>query len=87
MPIANGGLGVRKLTTFNKALLGKWLWHFRIEEIRFRRRVVALKFGEELGGGGGRLPSWVRVFMGVACEEVSGWVEKLLAKTSSLRLG
>ena len=24
MPIANGGLGIRKLTTFNKALLGKW---------------------------------------------------------------
>ena len=23
-PLKNGGLGVRKLTTFNKALLGKW---------------------------------------------------------------
>ena len=23
MPVANGGLGIRKLTTFNKALLGK----------------------------------------------------------------
>ena len=47
LPIANGGLGIRKLTTFNKTLLGKWLWHFGIEENRLWRRVVALKFGEE----------------------------------------
>ena len=50
MPIANGGLGIRKLTTFNKALLGKWLWCFGIEENRLWRKVVALKFREELGG-------------------------------------
>ncbi|XP_023927687.1 uncharacterized protein LOC112039077 [Quercus suber] len=50
MPMANGGLGIRKLTTFNKALLGKWLWRFGIEENRLWRRVVALKFGEEWGG-------------------------------------
>ena len=49
-PLKNGGLGVRKLTTFNKALLGKWLWRFGIEETRLRRRVIALKFGEEWGG-------------------------------------
>ena len=53
-PSKNGGLGVRKLTTFNKALLGKWLWRFGIEETRLWRRVVALKFGEEWGDG---LPS------------------------------
>ena len=47
LPIANGGLGIRKLTTFNKALLGKWLWRFGIKENRLWRRVVALKFGEE----------------------------------------
>ena len=49
-PKANGGLGIRKLTTSNKALLGKWLWQFGIKETRFWRRVVALKFGEEWGG-------------------------------------
>ena len=47
LPIANSGLGIRKLTTFNKALLGKWLWRFGIEENRLWRRVVALKLGEE----------------------------------------
>ena len=50
MPIANDGLGIRKLTTFNKALLRKWLWHFGIEENRLWSRVVTLKFGEEWGG-------------------------------------
>ena len=49
-PLENGGLGVRKLTTFNKALLGKWQWLFGFEETRLWRRVVALKFGEEWGG-------------------------------------
>ena len=48
--IANGGLGIRKLTTFNKVLLGKWLWRFGKEEERLWRRVVALKYGEERGG-------------------------------------
>ena len=84
MLIANGGLGIRKLTTLNKALLGKWLWRFGIEENRLWRRVVALKFGEEWGDG----PlSWEGVFMGVVCGEVSRWGGKCLAKMSNLRLG
>ena len=49
-PIANGGLGIRKLTTFNKALLGKWLWRFGKEEDQLWRRVVASKYEEECGG-------------------------------------
>ena len=47
VPKANDGLGIRKLTTFNKALLGRWLWRFGVEETHLWRRVVALKFGEE----------------------------------------
>ena len=49
-PIVNNGLGIRKLTTFNKALLGKWLWRFGKEEDRLWRRVVASKYGVEWGG-------------------------------------
>ena len=47
MFMADGSLGIRKLTTFNKALLGKWLWRFGIEKNKLWRRVVALKFGED----------------------------------------
>ena len=72
MPIAKGGLGIRKLTTFNKALLGKWLRRFGIEENRLWRRVVALKFGEEFWGGGG-----MDHYVGKGCSWV-WFVEKYL---------
>ena len=83
MPMAKGGLGIRKLTTFNKALLGKWFWHFGIEENRLWKRLVALKFGE--GGGVGPL-SWEGVAMVVVCGEVFGWAGKFLTKMSSIWL-
>ena len=84
MSIANGGLGIRKLTTCNKTLLGKWLWRFGVEETRIWRRVVASKFGKEWGDGPS---SREGVSMGVVCGGVSRRVGKLLAKISNLRLG
>ena len=63
-----------------------------VEETWLWRRVVALKFGEDIvcgrrRGGGGEPLSLEDLFMGVNCGGVFGWVGKLLAKTSSLRLG
>lgn len=46
-PIANCGLGIKKLVTFNQALLSKWQWHFKIEEIWSWRSEVAVKYGVE----------------------------------------
>ena len=69
-PIANSGLGIRKITTFNKALLGKWLWWFGKEEDQWWRRVVASKYREEWGDGP---QSWVAEFMSVVCGEVFAW--------------
>uniref|UniRef100_A0A2N9J584 UBC core domain-containing protein n=1 Tax=Fagus sylvatica TaxID=28930 RepID=A0A2N9J584_FAGSY len=45
-----GGLGVRPLIPFNRALLGKWLWRFGMEEHHLWRRVLVAKYGVERGG-------------------------------------
>jgi len=77
-------LGIRKLTTLNKALLGKWLWQFGKEEDRLWRRVVVSKYGEDWGGWTSKLG---REFMGVVCGEVFIWDGRILAKIVSLLLG
>ena len=45
-----GGLGVKSITTLNKALLGKWSWHFASEREAFWNQVIMGKYGEERGG-------------------------------------
>ena len=45
-----GGLGVKSLRTFNKALLSKWAWHFANERKALWNQVIRRKYGEERGG-------------------------------------
>ena len=45
-----GGLGVRRLSTLNRALLCKWNWRFVNERETLWRNVISRKYGEEEGG-------------------------------------
>ena len=42
-----GGLGLRKLSFLNKALLGKWVWRFALELNSIWKRLICSKFGKE----------------------------------------
>ncbi|KAG2688943.1 hypothetical protein I3760_09G116800 [Carya illinoinensis] len=44
-PISGGGLGIRNLKNFNRALLGKWLWRFAQEHDSLWKQVVVNKYG------------------------------------------
>ena len=49
-PLQVGGLGIRRLTSFNSALIGKWLWRYGMETDALWRRVIEAKYGNILGG-------------------------------------
>jgi hypothetical protein len=70
-PIHQGGLGVRHLIPFNRALLGKWLWRFGLEESHLWRWVVVAKYGVGRGGWSSNTPRgthgcslWKHICMG-----------------------
>ena len=49
-PLMGEGLGIQNLTVFKKALLGKWLWRYAIENESSWRRVIDSKYGSMWGG-------------------------------------
>ena len=59
-----GGLGVRCLSTMNKALLCKWSWCFANERGALWKQVINQKYGEDIGGGD--LVRWEEIGMGLA---------------------
>ncbi|RVX07383.1 putative ribonuclease H protein [Vitis vinifera] len=44
------GLGIRSLATFNKALLGKWLWRFANENEPLWKQIILSKYDLQEGG-------------------------------------
>ncbi|KAK2652425.1 hypothetical protein Ddye_012281, partial [Dipteronia dyeriana] len=42
---AKGGLGIGSVSTKNKGLLAKWVWHFGVEEASLRKRMLCTKYG------------------------------------------
>uniref|UniRef100_A0A2N9HX14 Uncharacterized protein n=1 Tax=Fagus sylvatica TaxID=28930 RepID=A0A2N9HX14_FAGSY len=49
-PLSSGGLGILNFRLFNRALLGKWLWHFGNEREALWRQVILSKYGTLQGG-------------------------------------
>ncbi|RVW47175.1 Pyruvate dehydrogenase E1 component subunit alpha, mitochondrial [Vitis vinifera] len=43
----NGGLGLRRIATLNRALLGKWTWRFACEKDNLWKQVISTKYGQE----------------------------------------
>jgi len=50
-----GGLGVRQLREFNRALLGKWCWRMLVDRKGLWYRVLAARYGEEAGRLGAKV--------------------------------
>ncbi|XP_077249381.1 uncharacterized protein LOC143888877 [Tasmannia lanceolata] len=49
LPTKNGGLGIRRVQSFNQALMGKWLWRYGKEHSSLWVRVIESKYGSSHG--------------------------------------
>ncbi|KAG6721785.1 hypothetical protein I3842_03G129400 [Carya illinoinensis] len=75
-PVIQGGLGVCDLRTFNKALLGKWLWRYHSEGGSLWKEITDARYGATWGGwcsnkvrGGYCVGLWKFIRSGWSCFE------------------
>ncbi|KAG7987161.1 hypothetical protein I3843_03G119300 [Carya illinoinensis] len=75
-PVVQGGLGVCDLRTFNKALLGKWLWRYQSEGDALWKEIIVARHGDTWGGwcsnegrGGYGVGLWKFIRRGWSCFE------------------
>jgi hypothetical protein len=54
----SGGLGVRNLIHFNRALLGKWLWCYAMKREDLWRLVIDIKYDSLKGGWCSKEVTW-----------------------------
>ncbi|RVX11716.1 putative ribonuclease H protein [Vitis vinifera] len=48
------GLGLRRIATLNRALLGKWIWRFACEKDNLWKQVITTKYGKRIMVGVGK---------------------------------
>ena len=51
-----GGMGIRSLFTMKRALLGKWVWRFSIDNNSPKKNVISLRYSTNEGGWFTRIP-------------------------------
>lgn len=67
-PMKLGGLGIRSITTINKAFHGKWIWRYLKDDNSLWRRIVELKLMKKNSEGRFIFPKrlhWISVWKGI----------------------
>lgn len=73
-PASQGGLGIKDMRAFNRALLNKWLWKFGYERSALWRRLVTTKYGEVPHGRKSKLAKgamWCSLWKSISTGEES----------------